>query len=595
MTVVSVWAPRARSVALVIGGRALEMQALPGGWWQVETALAEHGVDYAFSLDGGAPLPDPRSPWQPYGVQAFSRFFDHARFVWHDEGWRQPPLGAAILYELHVGTFTPEGSFDGVVRKLDYLKDLGVSHIELMPVNSFSGGRGWGYDGVALYAPQEAYGGPEGLKRLVEACHLAGIGVILDVVYNHFGPEGSHLEAFGPYLSELHPVPWGKAVNFDGPDSDAVRAFFLGNARMWFEDYHVDGLRLDAVHAILDTSALHILEELAREAALLENTMGRQLCLIAESALNDPRLVRSPEAGGYGLDAQWSDDLHHALHTLLTGEQDGYYVDFGSLGDLAKALTSGFIYDGRYSRYRRRRHGRPFASFPGHRLLAYSQNHDQVGNRARGERLSRIVGIGRLKIAAALVLTSPFTPLIFQGEEWGASTPFQYFTDHQDKDLARAVREGRRKEFAAFGWEPEDVPDPQDFATFERSRLDWGEISKTPHDELLAWHRSLIALRRSEPDLRAGARPGVSFSEEEGWLSVRRGNVLVLCNLGAAARRIPLPSGAPRYVLLASCSSDVQLSVADATLMPETVVVLKIFNETAAGSATDRCRTPWRR
>lgn len=595
MAAVSVWAPRARKVALVIGGRSVEMQALPDGWWQAETALAVHGADYAFSLDGGTPLPDPRSPWQPHSVDGFSRFFDHSRFVWHDQGWREPPVGSAIIYELHVGTFTPEGTFDGVVQRLAYLQDLGISHIELMPISSFSGSRGWGYDGVALYAPQEAYGGPEGLKRLVEACHLAGIGVILDVVYNHFGPEGNHLEAFGPYLSERHRVPWGKAVNFDGPQSDAVRRFFWGNARMWFEDYHVDGLRLDAVHAILDTSAVHILEEFSREAAVLENSLGRHLFLIAESNLNDPCLVGSREAGGYGIHAQWSDDFHHALHVLLTGEQEGYYADFGRLGDLAKALTSGFVYDGRYSRYRMRRHGRPFASFPGHRLLAYIQNHDQVGNRAMGERLSRLVDTARLKIGAALVLISPFTPLIFQGEEWGASTPFQYFTDLQDRELGRAVREGRRREFAAFGWAPEDVPDPQDFETFARSKLDWGEISKAPHDELLAWYRSLIALRRSEPDLRGGVRPSVSFSEQEGWLSVRRGNVLVLCNLGEEARRIPLPAGAPKEVLLASRSSELDLGDAEAVLPPETLVILKAFNETAAGSATGRCRTPWRR
>jgi maltooligosyltrehalose trehalohydrolase len=528
-------------VELVIGQERVPMDQGDGGWW---TAEAPAG-DYAFSVDGGQPLPDPRSPWQPKGVHGPSRTVDHAAFPWSDGGWRGgTPLSEALIYELHVGTFTPEGTFEAVIDKIPHLLELGVTHVELMPVAEFPGRWGWGYDGVDLFAPHSAYGGPEGLKRLVDSCHGAGLAVILDVVYNHLGPDGNYLGRFGPYFTDRYSTPWGQAVNFDGPHSDQVRDFVTDNACMWLADYHLDGLRLDAIHAIVDTSATHILEEVGRRVHALGERLDRRLVVIAESDLNDPRLVRPLESGGYGLDAAWSDDFHHALHAVLTGERTGYYQDFGSLADLARALESAYVYDGRYSVHRRRRHGRAPEGVPPHRFLGYLQNHDQVGNRPRGERSAALMSPGRLKIGAALVLTAPFVPLLFAGEEWGASTPFLYFTDHQDRELGRAVSEGRRREFASFGWDPEAVPDPQDRQSFLRSRLDWAEVTRPPHSDLIDWHRRLVALRRQ---LSGPAR--VRFDEEAGWLVMERGAVAVAANLAKEPRHVP---GAGGEVLLAS-------------------------------------------
>jgi maltooligosyltrehalose trehalohydrolase len=455
------------------------------------------------------------------------------------------------MYELHVGTFTSAGTFEGAIERLDYLRDLGITHVELMPVVEFPGRRGWGYDGVDLWAPHHAYGGPAGLKRLVDACHARGLAVVLDVVYNHLGPTGNYLGRFGPYFTDRYRTPWGEAINFDGPGSDEVRRFVCDNARMWCRDYHVDGLRIDAVHAIVDTSAVHVLEQLAEEVHALAGELGRRLLVIAESDLNDPRVIRGREAGGYGLDAQWADDVHHALHTVLTGERDGYYADFGELADLAKALERAFVYDGRYSSVRRRRHGRAPVGVPGHRFVVSLQNHDQVGNRARGERLGHLVGVERLKVGAALLLTAPFVPLLFQGEEWAASTPFQYFTDHEDPNLARAAREGRQREFAAFGWKPEDIPDPQAPETFARSTLDWSELGEEPHASVLDWYRQLIRLRRAVPWLRDGRldQTRVRFDEAAQWLALDRGPLTVACNLGIQRARVPVDSRATRLRL----------------------------------------------
>jgi maltooligosyltrehalose trehalohydrolase len=552
-----VWAPAADRVDVVVAGTAHEMRPAGGGWWSAEVTAAGPGSDYAFSLDGAEAVPDPRSAWQPAGVDGPSRAVDHAAFAWTDQAWRGRPLAGAVLYELHVGTFTPEGTFDAAAARLDHLVRLGVDAVEVLPVNAFPGGHGWGYDGVGWYAVQDSYGGPEAFRRFVDAAHGAGLAVVLDVVYNHLGPAGNHLARFGPYFTERHSTPWGPAVNYDDAGADEVRRFVLDNARQWFADYHVDGLRLDAVHAIVDTSATHLLAELAGETEALSAHLGRELTLIAESDLNDARLVRAREAGGYGLHAQWSDDFHHALHAALTGERDGYYVDFGPLADLATALTAGYVYAGRYSAYRQRRHGAPYAGadgrlLPGNRLLGYAQDHDQIGNRARGERLSALVPTGLLRVAAALVLTAPFTPMLFMGEEWGATTPWQYFTDHEDPALAEAVRRGRREEFAAFGWDPEQVPDPQDPATFERSRLDWSELVREPHAGLLRWHAELIRLRREWPELTDGRldRVAVSFDEEHRWLAVRRGRILVAANLADVPAVVPAPGGS--RVLLAS-------------------------------------------
>ncbi len=446
-------------------------------------------------------------------------------------------LADLIIYELHIGTFTPEGTFVSAIGRLDDLVSLGVTAIELLPVAEFPGDRGWGYDGVDLYAPHHAYGGPDGLWRLVDAAHARGLAVILDVVHNHLGPAGNHLGRFGPYFTDTYATPWGEALNFDGADSDPVRAHFIDNAVFWLERYHIDGLRLDAVHAIHDRSALHLLEELAERVGAIAD--GPRRILIAETDQNDPRIVSPRARGGYGIDAQWSDDFHHAVHALLTGERDGYYADFGSVDDLAKALRQAFVYDGRFSAYRRRRHGRAFSGLSGHRFLAYGQDHDQIGNRARGERLAHLVGPAKARIAAALVLLSPFVPMLFQGEEWAASTPFQYFTDH-DAELGRRIRDGRRHEFASFGWDPLTIPDPQDRATFERSKLRWEERALAEHVAMLAWYRDLIALRRAEPALRDGDLSAVDIEHgPDGRFILARGPVRLALNLGADSLRIP--------------------------------------------------------
>ncbi|MGH9282200.1 MAG: malto-oligosyltrehalose trehalohydrolase, partial [Acidimicrobiales bacterium] len=547
--------------------------------FEVDVTGAGAGTDYGCSLDGGPALPDPRSAWQPAGVHGPSRVVDHGAFRWTDGGWGGVHLPSAVLYELHVGTFTPEGTFDAAAGRLDHLVDLGVDAVELLPVAQFRGTRGWGYDGVDLYAPHTAYGGPDGLKRFVDACHAKGLGVVLDVVYNHLGPDGNHLAAYGPYFTDRYATPWGQAVNLDGAGSDEVRAFFVDNALMWLRDYHVDGLRLDAVHAIVDTSATHLLEELAQAVAELAAATGRPRFLIAESDLNDPRVVRRCEVGGYGMDAQWSDDFHHALHAALTGERDGYYADFGALGQVATALRRAFVYAGDYSPARHRVHGRLDPGLPGHRFLGYAQNHDQVGNRALGERSSALMSAGRLRIAAALVLTAPFVPMLFQGEEWGATTPFQYFTDHTEPALAAAVREGRRAEFAAFGWKPDEVPDPQDEATFQRSKLDWGEARRGDHAALLDWHRRLVELRRAVPALRDGRldRVRCQVDEDAGWLVVQRGPVTVAANVGPG----PVELDAPGRLVLAS--EGVTAGQRPLCLPSDSVAVLVVPEEPGAG------------
>lgn len=539
----SVWAPRARhGVEVEIAGERRALHRGPDDEWFLEVPEAGPGTNYAFVLDGGRPLPDPRSQHQPAGVHGPSQVVDLAGFPWSDGAWKGFHLPGSVLYELHVGTFSPEGTFDGAIARLDHLVDLGVDAVELMPVVEFPGTRGWGYDGVDLFAPHHAYGGPGGLQRLVDACHARGLGVIVDVVYNHLGPSGNYLGEYGPYFSSRHSTNWGDGVNLDGPDSDHVRRFFLDNARMWLRDYHADGLRLDAVHALVDDSALHFLEELSSEVRELSAQLGRRLWLMPESDLSDPRFVQPAASGGYGLDAAWADEWHHALHAALTGERDGYYRDFGSLAHLAKALRQAWVYDGVYSPHRRRRHGRPPVGLSGHQFVVCTQNHDQVGNRARGERTSQLLSVERLEIAAALLLTSPFVPLLFQGEEWGARTPFLYFTDHEDPALARAVSEGRRNEFRAFGWDPEAVPDPQDPETFRSSRLDWTELEREPHQRLLRWYRALLGLRRARPELRGGRIEDVhvTHDEAERWLVVLRGAVGVAVNLAARRRAIPL-------------------------------------------------------
>jgi malto-oligosyltrehalose trehalohydrolase len=550
-----VWAPAAETVELQCGTRRHPMApAELTGWWAAETEGGEgeggEGDDYGFVLDGDGPFPDPRSLRQPAGVHGLSRVYDHDRFAWTDTLWRGRPLAGGVLYELHLGTFTPEGTFDAAIERLDHLVGLGVDAVQLMPVAAFAGRHGWGYDGVHLWAVHEPYGGPDGLKRFVDACHGRGLAVVLDVVYNHLGPSGNYLARYGPYFTDAYKTPWGPAVNVDRPGSDEVRAFIVENALMWLRDYHVDGLRLDAVHAIEDHRAVHLLEELAAAVSRLEAQTGRELFLIAESDLNDPRLVTSPEAGGYGLDAQWNDDFHHALHSALTGERQGYYCDFGSLGALAKTLTGAFFHDGSWSTFRGRTHGRKVDRLrvPGHRFVGFLQNHDQVGNRAVGDRISAGLKTGPLKVGAGLLLTAPFTPMLFMGEEWGAGTPWRYFTDHEEPELARSVSEGRRREFTSHGWAMEDVPDPQDPRTYQCSVLDWSEPDEPRHHELLEWYRELIALRRAWPELTDTCLAEVLVEHDEDSLVMHRGRLLVVANLGAEPGA-PVPAG---EVVLAS-------------------------------------------
>jgi maltooligosyltrehalose trehalohydrolase len=570
-----VWAPDRRRVEVVVDGRRLAMTRDERGWWALSDHAAGAGSRYGYSLDGGDIRPDPRSGSQPDGVLGLSEVVDHDAYSWQDGGWQGIPLPGAVLYELHVGTFSPEGGFDGAVEKIQHVVDLGVDAIELMPVAEFSGRRGWGYDGADLYAPHHAYGGPAALKRFVDACHYAGLAVVLDVVYNHLGPVGNFLAEFGPYFSKVHQTAWGPGLNFDGPRSDEVRRFVVDNALMWIRDYHVDGLRLDAVHSIIDQSPLHILEQLGAEVETLGASLRRTAFVIAESDLNDPRLVLSREAGGYGLDAAWSDDWHHAVHAALTGERTGYYEDFGSMQHLGKALRQGWVYDGEWSTHRQMTRGRKALSVSSHAFVIADQNHDQVGNRAKGDRLSAMVRDGELKAASALLLTSPFTPMLFQGEEWAGSSPFQYFTDHADPKLGHAVGEGRRREFAAFGWNPDDIPEPQDPATFERSRLDWGELDDPRHRDMLTWYRALIALRRRLPVHAGPAGDGVRVEVDDGrrTLVFSRDGVSVWINLGSAEWSAHVPAD-HRLVMV----SDPAVRIVDWTisLPPCSVAIIEL-------------------
>lgn len=544
---ITVWAPDAKRVELVLGDDRTPMDETGAGWFACNVVL-DVDDDYAFSVDASEPMPDPRSRSQPGGVHAASRLVEHPRRRGLD-AWRGFPLRDAVIYELHTGTFSAEGTFDGAIDHLDHLVDLGVNAIEIMPVAEFPGRRGWGYDGVDLFAPHSAYGGPAGLHRLIEACHGRRIAVILDVVYNHVGPEGDYLGAFGPYFTTRYETPWGAAFNYDGEHSDEVRRFVLDNAEMWVRDYEVDGLRLDAVHAIIDTSPLHILEAIAARVQELASELGRDVWVIAESDSNDPRLVRERERGGYGLSAQWNDDFHHALHAVLTGERFGYYEDFGSPDEVTTAMLQTFVYSGQYSRHRKRSVGRPASDLPQSRFVVCSQNHDQIGNRAAGERLCHLVSDSRARMAAALTLLSPMIPMLFQGEEWAASTPFQYFTELGDAHLRKAVTNGRRREFKAFGWPADAVPDPQSPATFKRSALIWDEVEEETHARMLDWYRQLIRLRRSRRCM-ADRSTNAWYDSARNLLLYSEGDLLVCCNLGALTVDVPEASG--RELMLAS-------------------------------------------
>jgi maltooligosyltrehalose trehalohydrolase len=546
----SVWAPNATRVAVRIeGGATHRLTSSGGGVFEATVREARAGTDYRYVLDDRV-VPDAVSRHQPQGVHGPSRVVDPSHYRWRDTSWRGLEMADAVIYELHVGTFSEEGTFRAVIPHLRDLRELGITAIEVMPVAEFPGARNWGYDGVHLYAPQSTYGGPEALRALVDAAHAERLGVILDVVYNHLGPEGNYLEAYGPYFTRRYTTPWGPALNYDDAESDEVRRFIIDNALYWVTEFHIDGLRLDAIHGIFDFSPRHILRDIADAVHAQAALLGRRALVIAESDLNDPRVVRAPDACGYGLDAQWADDLHHAIHAALTGERNGYYADFGGIAPIATALRTPFVFDGRYSRHRKRTHGAPAIGVPRDRFVACIQNHDQVGNRALGDRITAVVGFRKSALAAALLLLSPYVPLLFMGEEYGETNPFQYFVSHGDPKLIEAVREGRRKEFENFGW-GDDLPDPQATDTFERSRLDRRRIEMSEHAAMRALYRDLLRVRRDEGALRPGeAEVRVAHDEADAWITLELARawgrpLMVLFNLSEAERRIPAATSAP--------------------------------------------------
>lgn len=533
------------------------------GWWQATQDLPV-GSEYAFAVDSHPPRPDPRSLFQPRGPHGPSTVVDLESFTWSDHSWPGRDVRGAVTYELHVGTFTPTGTLDSAIERLPYLADLGVDLVELMPVADAPGSRGWGYDGVNLFAVHNAYGGPHALQRFVDAAHNHGLGVVLDVVYNHLGPSGNYLDVFGPYFTSAHETPWGRAVNLDQDGAHEVRRWICDNALMWLRDFHIDALRLDAVHALIDESPEHLLAQLARETAQLSRELGRPLSLVAESDLNDVTMITPVADGGLGMTAQWADDVHHAIHAWLTGERQGYYVDFGSEDALRKVLTNGFLHDGTFSTFRGKTWGKPVPSATdGHRFVAAASNHDQVGNRALGDRPSARLSPGELAISAALLLTSPFSPMLFMGEEWGANTDWRFFTDHAEPELAAAISAGRAREFGGHGWaelygHAFEVPDPQDIATRDASVLNWSEVTQDHHARLLAWNRELLALRRSHPGLAAGDLTATSVivhptaatrPEERAPLIIGRGQFAVLINPTEAPVGFAIPSN---YRVLAS-------------------------------------------
>jgi maltooligosyltrehalose trehalohydrolase len=533
-----VWAPNVSELSVVVDDTAMPMERSGEGWWTGPDLPA--GTDYAFRLDGEEEaVPDPASRWQPHGVHGPSRVYDQNAYQWHDAGWAGCDLPGAVLYELHIATFTPGATFDTAIERLDHLVELGVTHVEVLPINAVNGEWNWGYDGVDWYAVHEPLGGPDGFKRFVDAAHARGLAVVLDVVYNHLGPSGNYLPRFGPYLKTGRNT-WGDLVNVEEP---AVRAFILDNALMWLRDYHVDGLRLDAVHALEDSSPQHILAELGERVAALQDELGRPLTLIAESDLNDPIMVE-PRPRGYGLDGVWDDDVHHALHSALTGETQGYYVDFGSLAVLQKVLTRVYLHDGTYSTFREKEHGRPVdrGAIPGYRFVISLQNHDQVGNRAVGDRLPELTSPELVQVGAVLLLTAPYTPMLWMGEEWAASTRWPFFTSHPQPELAEATGKGRIEEFGKHGWDVSQMIDPQDPAAYREAVLQWDELTQEGHREVLELYRRLIALRATEPGLIDTdlTKVRVDVDEQAGWLVLHRGDLRVIANLGTQPREIPV-------------------------------------------------------
>ncbi|WP_266367120.1 malto-oligosyltrehalose trehalohydrolase [Tellurirhabdus rosea] len=502
--VFTVWAPLKKKMVLHLiqpKEQKLPMERADFGYFRLEMTGVEPGTRYFFRPDDEEDFPDPASQYQPDGVHGPSAVVDHGAFAWQDSAWRGIPFRNLILYELHVGTFTPEGTFEAIIPRLAQLAEVGINALELMPVNQFPGSRNWGYDGVFPYAVQDSYGGPEGLKKMVDACHAHGIAVFLDVVYNHIGPEGNYFGKFGPYFTSQYCTPWGDALNFDRDWSEGARDYFSNNPLYWFEKFHIDGLRVDAIHTIYDTGAVNFWELTYHKIRQLEQRLGRSLPMIAESDLNSPRVIRSPELGGYGFTAQWLDDFHHTLYVLVDEEGKQRYPDFGRMEQLAKAFTDGFVHSGEFVPFRKRKYGASSVGIPGDHFVVFNQNHDQVGNRVKGERLCMLVDYERLKVAAAAVMLSPYIPLLFMGEEYGDESPFFYFVSHSEPELVEAVRKGRKEEFADYGFDAEP-PDPQDEKTFLDSKLRWQVRSEGRHRLMLEWHQQLIALRRSHPVLQ---------------------------------------------------------------------------------------------
>ncbi len=564
-----VWAPNASRVGVVVDKVRTELESADDGWW-AGPPLAP-GTDYAFLLDDSdEPVPDPASRWQPYGVHGASRVYDQDAYAWNDAQWRGRDLPGAVIYELHVATFTPGATFDAAIERLDHLVDLGITHVEVMPVNAVNGVWNWGYDGVDWYAVHEPLGGPDGFKRFVDAAHARGLAVVLDVVYNHLGPSGNYLPRFGPYLKPGRNT-WGDLVNVEEP---AVREHVIANALMWLRDFHVDGLRLDAVHALQDSSDTHILAELATRVAALRDEVGRPLTLIAESDLNDPVMI-DPQPQGYGLDAQWDDDVHHALHSALSGETQGYYVDFGPLAVLQKVLTRAFFHDGTYSTFRGRNHGRPVdrSTTPGWRFVVALQNHDQVGNRAVGDRLPEITSPGLLRVGAVLLLTAPFTPMLWMGEEWAASTRWPFFTSHPEPELAAATGQGRIAEFAEHGWDVSQMIDPQDETAYRSAVLDWDEATQGAHGDMLALYRQVISLRSSEPDLADVdlRHVQVDIDEDERWLVMHRGGLRIIANLSPQPRTIAVDA-----VDLVLATGEIDLGSGEVNIGPESAAIVRV-------------------
>ncbi|UXN24217.1 malto-oligosyltrehalose trehalohydrolase [Curtobacterium flaccumfaciens] len=546
----AVWAPEPDRVRLVVDDVEYPLTKGDDDWWSTDAVMPVVGARYGFRVgDDDAIRPDPRSRYQPEGVHGPSEVVDPARFAWTDESWTGRPARGAVIYEMHIGTYTPEGTLDAAAQKLDHLVELGVEFVELLPVNAVNGEWNWGYDGVGWFSVHAPYGGPDAYDRFVDTAHALGLGVIQDVVYNHLGPSGNYLPLYGPYLLAGLGNTWGDSVNVEHPE---VRRYVLDNVRMWFRDHHVDGLRLDAVHAIRDTTRPHVLASMADETDAYSSFIGRPLSLIAESDLNDPVMFRPREAAGYGLTGQWSDDFHHAVHVALTGETNGYYADFAPLSALAKVLEDGFFHDGTWSSFRGKRHGRPIdrGTSPATALVVANQNHDQIGNRAAGDRLAATLDDEGLVIAAALTLLGPFTPMLFMGEEFAASTPWQFFTSHPEPELGKATAEGRIAEFAEHGWDESAVPDPQDPTTFTNSKLDWADVSSERGAAILRAYRVLIALRRTDQafvDHRYEAN-AVRFDEDRRWLVLTRGllgpdvaPVHVVVNLADDAAEVPVP------------------------------------------------------